>query len=66
MDRDGKKKLAERIRRETSRALGVEVEDEEPAAEAEADTAKKPTKKKRKAEPALPVTGVHFSNFIIQ
>ncbi len=68
MGRDGKKKLAERIRRETSRALGVEVEDEEHAdADAEADSGKKPAKKKKKkAEPVLPVTAVHFSNFIIQ
>ena len=62
--REGKQKLAEKIRRETARALGMEVEDEE---EPVADEAAKPTKKKRKrAEQLLPVRSVHFSNFIIQ
>lgn len=63
--REGKSALAERIRRETSRALGVEVEEEEPAAaEGEAPAPKK--KGKKKAGAALPVKAVHFSNFIIQ
>jgi len=70
MDRDGKAKLAERVRQETSRALGYEV-----AAAPEANGADKPGKgdgkakgkKKKTAEPpALPVKAVHFSNFIIQ
>jgi flagellar protein FliL len=62
--REGKQKLAEKIRRETARALGMEVEDEE---EVEEDAAAKPTKKKRKrVEQVLPVRSVHFSNFIIQ
>ena len=67
MDREGKTKLAEKIRRETSRALGYEVEepeDEEAADEADAPPKKK--KKKKRVEPELPVTAVHFSNFIIQ
>ncbi len=64
MARDGKTRLAARIQRETSRALGVDVPEEEPAdAEAE-DPPKK--KRKRQAEPDLPITAVHFSNFIIQ
>jgi flagellar FliL protein len=72
MGRDGKAKLAEKIKRETSKALGVEVEDEEEAApeeDAHAKPAKadaKGKKKKKKAAPALPIKGVHFSNFIIQ
>jgi flagellar protein FliL len=73
LERDGKKMLAEKIRKETSRALGVEVEDDEAAAEdddSHSDKAadKKPKKKKKKkpAPPELPVRAVHFSNFIIQ
>ena len=63
--REGKQALAERIRRETVRALGVEVEDEEAPVDEAADT--KPAKKKRKkVEQVLPVRSVHFSNFIIQ
>lgn len=66
MDREGKAKLAEQVRRETSRAMGYEVEDPEAEdAHDEADTKPKKKKKKR-AAPELPVTGVHFSNFIIQ
>jgi flagellar protein FliL len=59
MEREGKEKLAQQIRKETSRALGVEVDDEE-----EEDS--KPKKKKKRAPVQLPVTAVHFSNFIIQ
>ncbi len=64
MERDGKQKLAEQVRRETARAMGYEVEDPEEEDE-EADTKPK-KKKKKKAEVHLPVTAVHFSNFIIQ
>ncbi len=82
MGREGKAKLAERIRRAASRALGVEVDelDEDDAAgatatatttatadaEAEAETKAKPKKKKKKAEVSLPIKAVHFSNIIIQ
>ena len=72
MGRDGKTKLAQRILRETSRALGYAVEDEPTeeaaaAAEDEDTPAKKPAKKKKKsASEPLPVKAVHFSNFIIQ
>jgi flagellar FliL protein len=59
MEREGKEKLAQQIRKETSRALGVEVDDED-----EEDP--KPKKKKKRPEVPLPVTAVHFSNFIIQ
>ena len=75
MGRDGKTKLAEKIKRETSKALGIEVEDEEEA-DPEADSHDKPAakgdakskskKKKKKAAPPLPIKAVHFSNFIIQ
>jgi flagellar protein FliL len=64
MDREGKTRLAEKIRRETSRALGYEVED--PDEEAAEDEPPKKKPKKRKAEVVLPITAVHFSNFIIQ
>jgi flagellar FliL protein len=69
LGRDGKIQLAERVRRETSRALGIEVDDEEPApaaADEEGKPAKKGAKKKKKAPPVLPIKAVHFSNFIIQ
>jgi flagellar protein FliL len=70
MGRDGKSKLAERMRKETSRALGVEIEEEEEEAEAAEDKPKadaKPKKKKKKpAAAVLPIKAVHFSNFIIQ
>jgi flagellar FliL protein len=66
MDRDGKAKLAEDIRKETSRALGFVVEDaDEPAADA-AEGAKKAKKKKKKAPEEPPIKAVQFSNFIIQ
>jgi flagellar FliL protein len=67
--RDGKQALAQRIRRETARALGFEVPSEEELAEAteEADAEEAPRKKRRKpAEPELPIRAVHFGNFIIQ
>ena len=68
MGRDGKSKLAERLRKESSRALGFEVEDDDEVEEADADKAEaKPRKKKKKKVAAvLPVKAVHFSNFIIQ
>lgn len=62
--REGKLALAEKIRREASRAMGVEVEDEE-AADTEEDPPPK-KKGKKKAPQALPIKAVHFSNFIIQ
>jgi flagellar FliL protein len=70
MGREGKAKLAERIRRAASRGLGVEVDElddeEDAAAEAETDTKAKPKKKKKKVEVSLPIKAVHFSNIIIQ
>ena len=68
MTREGKTKLSERIKIETSRALGIEIEKAEP--EAAEDEEEKPTKKKKKKvkkeAQVLPVKAVHFSNFIIQ
>ena len=64
LDREGKEKLAEQIRKEASRALGFEVDDDDEDTAADDDKPKK--KKKRRAQQVLPVTAVHFSNFIIQ
>jgi flagellar protein FliL len=68
MGRDGKEQLAEKVKRETSRALGYDVPDEDAASDEEdEDKPKKKGKKKaKKADPVLPVKAVHFSNFIIQ
>ena len=72
MGREGKAKLAERIRRSASRALGAEVEEleeQEPEATADADAETPKAKKKKKKKPvelALPIKAVHFSNIIIQ
>ena len=67
--REGKQLLAERIRRETARALGIEVEPDEVATDEAADKSadKKAVKtRKKRAAQVLPVRSVHFSNFIIQ
>jgi len=67
VDREGKAKLAEQVKRETSRAMGYEVD--EPEVDTTADEAPKSKSKKKKKKAAaqeLPITGVHFSNFIIQ
>jgi len=63
--REGKAQLADRVRRETSRALGYAVEAETAAAAADASTAPT-TKRHTTAATVLPVRAVHFSNFIIQ
>jgi flagellar protein FliL len=74
LERDGKTALAEKIKKETSRALGAEVLDDE---EAEGDDKAKASdknndkhgdkkSKKKKAPPPLPIKAVHFSNFIVQ
>jgi len=65
--REGKALLAAKVMRETSRALGYEVEAEEEAVAEEDEAPAKTKKKKKKAAAAdLPVKAVHFSNFIIQ
>ena len=70
LSRDGKTKLAEKIRLETARALGYEVPaDIEAAATADEEADSKASKRKKQKKPApavLPVKAVHFSNFIIQ
>ncbi|MDO9073487.1 MAG: flagellar basal body-associated FliL family protein [Rubrivivax sp.] len=61
--REGKLALAEKVRREASRAMGIVIEEEDP----EATDSEAPKKKgKKKAAQVLPIKAVHFSNFIIQ
>lgn len=66
LGREGKALLAERIRREASRALGYEVDDNVPDAPAEDAQSVQGKKKHPTPAAALPVKAVHFSNFIIQ
>jgi flagellar protein FliL len=77
LERDGKAALAERIKREASRALGADVpddkdagsdgaDDEDSDGKAKAKSSDKKTKKKKKAAAPLPIKAVHFSNFIVQ
>lgn len=67
LTREGKEKLSKAILYAAVRPLGYEVDEEEDEPEAPAaDAAKKKKKKKKAARPALPVSAVHFSNFIIQ
>ena len=70
MGREGKTKLAEKIKLETARSLGYAVDDDaegDTADEAPAKAGTKSSKKKRKkAATVLPIKAVHFSNFIIQ
>ena len=68
MGREGKAKLAEKVRREASRSLGAEIGPDPDDGADDADASARPKVKARKkgaAEP-LPVKAVHFSNFIIQ
>ena len=77
LERAGKEKLADEILRESSRTMGIEVEepdeeeDAKPKAKTEdsADADEKPKakkKRKRKAVEPNPIKHVHFSNFIVQ
>jgi flagellar protein FliL len=74
LGREGKDKLARKVAKEATRALGYEVDDddEEEAADehgAEAKPGAKPApkkKKKKRRAPESPVKAVHFSNFIVQ
>ena len=72
LERDGKAKLAVELRKEVSRALGLEVPEEPPrrgssarrAADGEDDPP--PRRRRLKPEEITPVKAVHFANFIIQ
>lgn len=66
LGREGKAQLAERIKREASRALGYEINDEVLDASAPGAPVAQGQKKHPAAAVALPVKAVHFSNFIIQ
>jgi len=69
LTREGKDKLAQSILYASVRPLGYEIEedeDEEEAATADGTPPPKKKKKKKKAPANLPVTAVHFSNFIVQ
>lgn len=68
LTREGKEKLATSILYAAVRPLGYDIEEDEDETDPPAaDAAPKKKKKKKKAAPlALPVTAVHFSNFIVQ
>ena len=64
LEQDGKTRLAEEIRRETARGMGIEVEVEDEADDEDSASSKK--KRKKRAPAPLPVSAVYFSTFIIQ
>ena len=68
LTREGKEKVAKSILYAAVRPLGYDIdEDEDDEDEAAAADAPKKKKKKKKAAPTnLPVSAVHFSNFIVQ
>jgi flagellar protein FliL len=68
LDRDGKDALAEKIKKEASRAMGFVVPDDEDDEATAKEKTDKPGKKAKKkpAPPPLPIKAVHFSNFIVQ
>jgi flagellar FliL protein len=67
LTREGKDKLAQSILYAAVRPLGYDIEeDEEEEEPAAADAPPKKKKKKKKPPTNLPVTAVHFSNFIVQ
>ncbi len=63
MERDGKERLAQAIRRDAARGMGMTVPDEATGTQASDDGGARP---KRSATPELPVTAVYFSTFIVQ
>jgi len=66
LSREGKEKLAQSILYASVRPLGYDIEEDEEEAEPAADAPPKKKKKKKKVPNNLPVTAVHFSNFIVQ
>ena len=79
LERSGKEQLAEEIRRETVRPMGIDIpapepirkkkadaQDESDSAEAPAPAPKAKSNPSRGAAPHNPVRHVNFSNFIIQ
>ena len=65
LERAGKDALANEIKRESVRPMGIQI-DSEGADAAGEDDGKKKKKKNKKAAVHNPVTRVHFANFIIQ
>ena len=63
LTREGKLKLAQDIRREALRPLGITVKEEADDTAEAADGSKKP---KKKSATQYPIRAVHFSNIIIQ
>ncbi len=66
LTREGKEKLAKSILYAAVRPLGYEIDEDEDEDEPAADAPKKKKKKKKQAPSNLPITAVHFSNFIVQ
>ena len=71
LERDGKAKLATELRKEISKALGLEVPEDPPprgSARRAADDEDEPAPRRRRLKPEeiTPIKAVHFSNFIIQ
>ncbi|MDH4393123.1 MAG: flagellar basal body-associated FliL family protein [Aquabacterium sp.] len=68
LTREGKDKLALSIMYASVRPLGYDIEEEteEEAGATDGTASPKKKKKKKKVQPNLPVTAVHFSNFIVQ
>ena len=65
--REGKEKLARSIQYAALRPLGFDIDDEDEDEDEQAADMPKKKKKKKKLPPSnLPVTAVHFSNFIVQ
>ncbi len=65
LSREGKERLAFEVKREASRALGIEIDEPVKAAARGASGAASAPKKKKPSEPS-PIKAVQFSNFIIQ
>ena len=67
LTREGKEKLSRSILYAAVRPLGYDIDDEDDEDEPPADEPPKKKKKKKKAPPTnLPISAVHFSNFIVQ
>jgi flagellar protein FliL len=61
MERDGKERLAQDIRRDAARGMGMTLPDDAPAGEGAAARARRAA-----SAPELPVSAVYFSTFIVQ
>ena len=67
LTREGKEKLAQSILYASVRPLGYDIDEDEDEEVAAADAPPPKKKKKKKRVPSnLPITAVHFANFIVQ